>query len=310
MPFASRPRFAWKLRTRTLELGLRTLLMGILNVTPDSFSDGNLFLAPDRALQHALTLLDQGADILDLGGESTRPSALPLSPEQEQQRILPVLSAILAARPDAIVSVDTYHAATARLAVEHGAEIINDVSGLHWDPDMARTLAELRPGAVLMHTRGRPPEWSSLPPLQPEEVVPLILHGLSGFHGLDQTLARAAAGGLSRHNIVLDPGFGFGKRGDENFALHAGFARLQTLGLPLLAGTSRKRFLTAHLDKPAREPNSQLDSEARLAASTASNVASILAGAHLLRVHDIPAARAAVAVADAILAAAPAPPPK
>ena len=287
MPFAARPRFTWKLRTRTLELGQRTLLMGILNVTPDSFSDGNQFLTPARALHHALTLLDQGADLLDLGGESTRPNATPVSAEEEQARILPALDAILHARPDAIVSVDTYHAFTARLAIERGAEIVNDVSGLRWDPTMPHLLAERQPGAILMHTRGRPPEWSQLPALQPDAVVPLVLEGLH------DSLATALEAGVMRESIVLDPGFGFGKRGPENFILHAGLKRLHDLGFPVLVGTSRKRFLT-----PGTHPSS---ADARLAATTASNTAAILAGAHLLRVHEIAPARAAATVADAIL---------
>ena len=175
MPFAVRPHFDWHLRTRTLALGSRTLLMGILNVTPDSFSDGGRFLSPQAALTHALRMLDDGADLLDLGGESTRPGSTPITPAEEQSRVLPVLHAILAARPDAVLSIDTYHAETARLAVEAGAEIVNDVSGHLWDLALASdTCAALGCGAILMHTRGRPHQWrTQRPALQPGEVVPL-----------------------------------------------------------------------------------------------------------------------------------------
>ncbi len=289
MPFAVRPLFRWQLRTRQLELGVRTRLMGILNVTPDSFSDGNRYLAPARALEHGLRMMDEGADVIDLGGESTRPQARPVEPAEEQARVLPVLRALLRARPEAIVSVDTYHAATARAALEEGAEIVNDVSGLQWDAAMAVTLAEIRPGAVLMHTRGRPGEWASLPPLAPAEVLPVVVAGLG------ETLARARAAGVSDQSLVLDPGFGFGKLGDENFVLLGGFAQLQQFGLPLLAAASRKRFLVQGVAQPTEAERDE--------ASSAAHVAAVLAGAHVLRVHDVRAARTAADVADKVLAA-------
>jgi dihydropteroate synthase len=289
MAFQPRPRFLWQLRTRSLALGERTLLMGILNVTPDSFSDGGAFLSVPHAVDRALALLDQGADILDLGGESTRPNAMPLRPEEEQERLLPALAAVLSARPDAIVSVDTYHAGTARRAVEMGAEIVNDVSGLHWDPEMAGVVADLQPGVVLMHARGRPRDWAALPALLPQEVLPLVLSGLR------ESVAVARAIGIASSRIVLDPGFGFGKRGDQNFVLHAALHQMHALGFPVLVGSSRKRFLAAGL--------ANAGDESRLSATTASNVAAILEGAHLLRVHDVVAAHSAASVADAILKA-------
>jgi dihydropteroate synthase len=264
----------WQLKTRTIPLGARPLLMGIVNVTPDSFSDGGQFLTPNSAVAQALKLLDDGADLLDLGGESTRPNAQPITPAEEQARVLPVLTAILQSRPDTIVSVDTYHAGTARAAVAAGAQMINDVSGLQWDPRMAGTLAELEPGAILMHTRGRPTEWRTLPPLAPQDVMPLVLNGLR------QTLAQAAAAGIPRETIVLDPGFGFGKLGPDNFILLHHLADLHQLGFPLLAGLSRKRFLTAHLVNPTPAE--------RLEATTAANLACLRAGAHILRIHEIP----------------------
>ncbi len=290
MPLSpTRTAHTWQLRTRTLPLGPRTLLMGILNVTPDSFSDGNRYFAVPDAIDHGLALLDQGADFLDIGGESTRPNATPVDAVEEQARILPVLRALLHARPQAIVSIDTYHAATARAVLAEGAEIINDVSGLFWDPAMAAVLAEARPGIVLMHSRGAPRMWHTLPPLPHAEILPLVLSGLT--HSLD--LAREA--GIPREHIVLDPGFGFGKMGEENFVLLAHFARLGQFGLPLLAAVSRKRFLVHGITEPS--------AALRLETTCAANVAAVLAGAHILRVHDIAAARTAAGIADKILAA-------
>lgn len=294
MPFAPRPTFDWRLRTRTLALGPRTLLMGIVNVTPDSFSDGGQHLDPKAALDHALRLLDEGADILDLGGESTRPNSTPLPPEEEQARVLPVLAAILKTRPNAILSIDTFHASTAQLAVEAGAEIVNDVSGHTWDPEMPATCASLHCGVILMHTHNRPQQWATQPALLPEEILPLVRNGLK------HSLAIARAAGVASDRIVLDPGFGFGKLGPANYTLLAHLDQLHQLGFPLLAGTSRKGFLSRKLTAlDGHKPSAQ----SLLHATLASNVAAMLAGAHILRVHDLPPAREAAAIADAILAA-------
>ncbi len=305
MPFHPRTAFDWDLRTRTLPLGARTIIMGILNVTPDSFSDGGHFYspqhAPERAEAQALTMLDEGADILDIGGESTRPNATPLTPEEEQSRILPVIAAILQQRPSAILSVDTFHATTARRAIEAGAEIVNDVSGLLWDPDMSSTCAELNCGAILMHTRGRPQEWPTLPALSPNEVVPLVLTELA------IRLESALTAGIPSNKIVLDPGFGFGKRLDENYPLLARFDELRQLNQPLLIGASRKGFLAHTL---SQNPSLSLllngappNMEDRLHATTAANIAAILSGAHILRTHDVRPAAEAATIADRILAA-------
>ncbi|MGP8260671.1 MAG: dihydropteroate synthase [Acidobacteriaceae bacterium] len=300
MPFAHRPHFDWRLRTRSLQLGARTLIVGILNATPDSFSDGGRFLDPSAALDHALDMLDDGADILDLGGESTRPNSTPVTAVEEQARVLPILRAILAARPDAIVSIDTYHAETARLAIEAGAEIVNDVSGFLWDEAMAATCASLDCGVVLMHTRGRPQQWRTLPPLVPDEVVPLVLRELG-------ERARAAlAAGIRRDAIVLDPGFGFGKAFDENYPLLAHLDALNALGSPMLAGLSRKGFLRRarqQVESTIAPGAPHLDSEMWVSANTAANTAAILAGAHIIRVHDVRPVREAAAIADRILAA-------
>jgi dihydropteroate synthase len=303
MPFLSRPRFDWSLRTRTLPLGQRTLIMGILNVTPDSFSDGGHFYspqhAPERALAQAITMLDEGADILDIGGESTRPNATPLTAEEEQSRILPVIQSILKQRPEAILSIDTFHASTARRAIEAGAEIVNDVSGHLWDPAMSPTCAELHCATILMHTRGRPQDWPTLPPLAPDEVLPLVLAELA-----DRVKAVTAAG-TSRDKIVLDPGFGFGKRLDENYPLLTHFDQLRKLDLPLLAGVSRKGFLahtlTQHPSLAILLNGATPSMEDRLHTTTAANVAAILAGAHIVRTHDVRPAVEAAAIADRIL---------
>jgi dihydropteroate synthase len=303
MPFATRPSFDWHLRTRTLALGQRTVIMGILNVTPDSFSDGGLFYspehAPERALAQAIKLLDEGADILDIGGESTRPNATPLTPGEEQSRILPVIKSILQQRPATILSIDTFHASTARHAIEAGAEIVNDVSGHLWDPEMSTTCAQLGCGTILMHTRGRPPDWPTLPPLAPDEVLPLILTELA------QRLEAATTASIPRNKIVLDPGFGFGKRLDENYPLLAHLDQLRQFNLPILAGASRKGFLahtlTLHPSLSILLNGGTPSMEDRLQATTAANVAAILAGAHIIRTHDVRPTVEAAAIADRIL---------
>ncbi len=293
MPFAKRPILPWRLRNRTLTLGLRTYVMGVLNITPDSFSDGGYFFDPRHAVDHALKMLDQGADLLDIGGESTRPSASPLPETDEQARILPVMSAILIARPNAILSVDTYHAATAQRAIDAGAEIVNDVSGHLWDHAMTSTCVRLACGNILMHTHGRPADWPTQAPLEGDQVLPLVERGLAAC------VEKALAAGLKKESIVLDPGFGFGKMGDSNYPLLAHFDELQKLGYPLLAGISRKRFL-AHTIAPLHGGQAPAPS-LRTYATTAANTAAVLAGAHILRVHDVPQAMEAGAIGDAIL---------
>ena len=265
--------------------------MGVVNVTPDSFSDGGQFLDPHRAVAHALELISEGADIIDVGGESTRPGEKDLvSADEEKRRVLPVIEGILKQAPDCVISLDTYKADTAESALDAGIEIVNDVSGFTWDEKMLPTLASNRCGCVLMHTRGRPQEWRTLPPLDSGEVVPLVVEGLR--HLSD----RAVRAGLERERIVLDPGFGFGKRLDENFVLLAGLAELHQLNFPWLSGTSRKSFLARAAKNPMNESHS-----GRLAGTIASVTASILHGAHLIRVHDVKETLEAARVADSIL---------
>jgi dihydropteroate synthase len=296
--------FQWNLGARVLELGRRTLIMGIVNVTPDSFSDGGLYLDAEKAVVRAEQLLNEGADIIDIGGESTRPGvsvagdakddAAPdrtfVSEEEELRRILPVIRDLNRRRPDAVISVDTYKANVARAAVEVGAEIVNDVSGFRWDPKMAKTLSELKVGAVLTHTRGRPQEWRSLPPIgDPVLVVKRELR---------QWAEAAALAGIKRDHLVLDPGFGFGKRFEENYPLLAHFAELQQMGFPLLAGVSRKSFVGRALARDGKDA----PVDERLYGSLAAETVLILKGAHIIRTHDVRFAVEAARVADAIVA--------
>jgi dihydropteroate synthase len=291
-----RPSFTWKLGSRSLELGARTLIMGVVNVTPDSFSDAGHHFDHHKAIEHALHMLEQGADLVDLGGESTRPgvevgeqSAVPQN--EELRRILPVLEGILKARPEAIVSVDTYKSKVACAALEAGAQIINDVSGGQWDREMLAALAVPPCGLVLMHTRGRPDQWRDQP--KSPYIVAEVRDGLA------QIAQSAAQAGIARERIVLDPGFGFGKMGDENYALLAHFSELHQLGFPLVAGTSRKGFIAATL--AASGKSADCPPAERLFGTLATVTAAILEGAHVVRVHDVRAARDAAAVADAIL---------
>jgi len=302
-----RPRYRWRLRSRSLELGERTLVMGAVNVTPDSFSDGGRFLSPDKAVEHALRLLDEGADILDIGGESTRPGAQvrgeespgptnqpAVSAEEEMRRVMPVVEGIVRNRPAATLSVDTYKAAVARAAVGAGAEIVNDVSAFQWDSEMASTCAQLKCGVVLMHTRGTPVQWRKLP--YESDLISLVEHELA--NRLQVALER----GVERSRLVLDPGFGFGKNFEENYPLLAHLEQLQRLGFPLLAGTSRKSFVGRSIGRRSGHDAPPLD---RLYGSLAAMVISILKGAHIVRVHDVRPAVEAAAVADEVLAARP-----
>jgi dihydropteroate synthase len=303
--------FQWNLGSRSLELGKRTLIMGVVNVTPDSFSDGGKFLDRDQALAHAIELLEDGADIIDVGGESTRPGArvspekqpraerpqdpdlkpAAVSADEELQRVVPVIAELKKKQPKIVVSVDTYKAAVARAAVVAGAEIVNDVSGFRWDPQMAKTVAELKCGAVLMHMRGRPEEWRNLPPAT--EIMLLVKRELKDW------AERAVLAGVRRERIVLDPGFGFGKNFNENYPLIARLGELQAAGFPLLAGVSRKSFI----GRTVGEGDQKVPPQGRLYGTLACESALILKGAHILRTHDVKASLEAARVADAILRA-------
>lgn len=285
--------FQWNLGTRALELGRRTLIMGIVNVTPDSFSDGGLYMDAEKAVVRAEQLLDEGAVIIDVGGESTRPGAAErVSEEEERKRVLPVIRDLKRRRPDAVVSVDTYKASVARAAVDLGAEVVNDVSGFRWDPKMPKTLAELKVGAVLMHTRGRPEEWRSLPPIG--DPVLLVKRELR------QWAEAATLASIKRDRLVLDPGFGFGKSFEENYPLLAHFGELQQIGFPLLAGVSRKSFIGRTLARDGKSEDVPVAE--RLYGTLAAETGLILKGVHIIRTHDVRAAAEAARVADAIVA--------
>ena len=293
----------WQLRSRALSLGSRRLIMGIVNITSDSFSDGGLYLDPSDAVAHGLRLLEEGADILDLGAESTRPASqagdiasATVTAQQEQARLIPVIEGLLRARPDVVLSVDTYKAETARAALDAGVEIINDVSGFLWDPEMASVCAQANCGVVLMHTRGIPGEWGSQHHQSGQELLAMVQAGFA------ERLRIAEEAGIAAEHIVLDPGYGFGKRGNENYALLARQHELLAFGRPLLAGLSRKSFLgkTASNRSLNSVPPS---SEAIETASLAALVAAILQGASIVRVHSVRPAVEAAAIADAIIAA-------
>jgi len=304
--------FQWNLGKRTLELGKRTLIMGVVNVTPDSFSDGGLFLDPQKATEHALQLLDEGADIIDIGGESTRPGSrvvtsdeakapesgqtsppnkIAVSEEEELRRVLPVITQIKKLRPNALISIDTYKAAVARAATSAGAEIVNDVSGLRWDRQMSKTIAAIKCGVILMHMRGRPEEWRTLPP--PGDIVLLVKRELREWS------EAAVLSGIRREHIALDPGLGFGKNFEQNYPLINHFQDLQALGFPLVVGASRKSFVGRML---AKNGNDAAPAE-RFHGTLAIHTVLILKGAHILRTHDVKAAVEAARATDAILAA-------
>jgi dihydropteroate synthase len=308
-----RPVFEWNLVTRTLELGKRTLVMGVVNVTPDSFSDAGQHFDRDRAVEHALKLLDDGADIVDIGGESTRPGASvlvkssqagskpdpklataasrkrsPVSEQEELDRVIPVIAGIKRERPGSLVSVDTYKSGVARAAVQGGAEIVNDVSGFHWDAAMAKTLAGLNCGAVMMHSRGRPEEWRNLKPVA--DLVLLVKRELGDW-------SQAAVGlGIKRDRIVLDPGLGFGKNFEQNYPLLKRLDELHALRFPLLVGASRKGFVGRALAKDGHDA----DVANRLFGTLAAETAAILKGAHIIRTHDVKASAEAARMADVL----------
>lgn len=268
-------------RGRVLEFGRIPLFMGIVNVTPDSFSDGGLFLDPERAAGHAGRLLDEGAAIVDLGGESTRPGSQPVSPEEEIRRVVPVIEKIRRARPGCFISVDTRHSATARAVLEAGADIINDVSGLR-DPAMAATVAEFDAGLVIMHMRGTPVDMQSPENLIYDDVIREVCEFLG------ERVQSALDNHVKRTNILIDPGIGFSKNLEANRQLIGHIDRFRVLGLPLLAGPCRKKFIgqVLEIDDPAERIFGTAGVAAWLAAQ----------GVEVLRVHDVRQIREAVAM--------------
>ncbi|MBI3332655.1 MAG: dihydropteroate synthase [Candidatus Omnitrophica bacterium] len=283
-----------------LPLGERTLLMGILNVTPDSFSDGGLYLNPRRAVSHALRLQEEGADLIDVGGESTRPGARPVSAEEEMRRILPVIER-LAGRLKVPISVDTWKAKVAGAAIRAGAALVNDVTALR-DPRMPELVARAEVPVILMHMRGTPRTMQRRPRYR--RLIPEIIAELKA------SLAKARAAGIRKNRILLDPGIGFGKGLRENLLLLKNLSAFKRLGYPLVIGPSRKSFIGHLLGTPphaAGGPSgaaSDSGSHDRLMGTTAAVALGVAHGADIVRVHDVAAMRRVAGVADAILRAA------
>ncbi len=278
----SKTLYSLRCRKRTLMLGKRTLLMGVLNVTPDSFSDGGLFFDKERAVSHGLRMVEEGADIIDIGGESTRPGAKPLELQEELRRVIPVIES-LAQKIDVPISIDTYTSAVAKKAIVAGAEIINDISGLHFDPTLAQVAAKEDTPLVLMHIRGIP------------ETMQKDIHYNSLFSEILQYLKdsvqKAESAGLDPQQIVIDPGIGFGKTVEDNLLIIKNLHEFRILGKPILLGTSRKTFIGKIL---------KVDAGERLEGTISSIAIGIMNGAHIIRSHDVIQAKKGIAVADAI----------
>jgi dihydropteroate synthase len=270
--------------TKILEdLGTRTLLMGILNCTPDSFSDGGSFLSHEAAFAHARKLIEEGADILDIGGESSRPGADPAPLEEEHKRVIPVIKKIRKEFPDLCISVDTYKSQIAQEALEAGADMINDISALRFDDQMTLVVAKAKCPVILMHMQGRPKTMMENPHYN--DVVADVIEFLR------QRIKYAQSHGISNEKIIIDPGFGFGKRPQHNTAILKRLREFKVLKKPILLGTSRKSFLGAITKRPVHE---------RLEETIASAVVGVLNGADIVRVHDVKAVKNALLVADAL----------
>jgi dihydropteroate synthase len=278
-------------RGKTFGLGLRTWLVGVVNVTPDSFFDGGLYFEPARAIERALALAAEGADIIDIGGESSRPGSNPIPAKEEKKRILPVVE-VVKQKKDVLISVDTTKAEVAEAALAAGADIINDISAGRFDPQMLPVVARSGAGLILMHMKGTPRTMQIAPHYDD------VLGEVRAF--LKERLEAAEECGVRRESIILDPGIGFGKKLEHNLALLNNLGALADLERPLLVGISRKSFIGKIL---------KLETPDRLEGTIAAAVVSLLHGASLLRVHDLQAVKRAVAVAEAILGQGAARPP-
>jgi dihydropteroate synthase len=277
-------RYQWKLKQREIVLGDRTLIMGVVNVTPDSFSDGGKYSDPDRAFARAVELEDEGADILDIGAESTRPGSQRIPEAEELRRLVPLLKR-LRGRLAIPISVDTYKSGVAEKALEHGAEIINDPSGILLDLHLPRVVTKYDAGLIINHMRGTPETWAKLPPIKD------LMRSIA--IDLDAALHRARQVGVQKHQIVIDPGLGFGKRREQNSEILANLGELRVFDLPILVGPSRKSFL-----KKEQEVSTEFATAGAVAAG-------ILNGASIVRVHDVKAMKSVVEVVDAIRQAMP-----
>ena len=271
-----------KTRHGTMDARGRTLLMGIINVTPDSFYDGGKRLDPNRAVADGIGLIEAGADVIDIGGESTRPGAGAVSLAEELQRVLPVIQG-LRQNVNVPISIDTYKAQVAQAALSEGADIVNDISALRFDPQMAVLVAAEKVPVVIMHMQGTPQT------MQAEPCYNNVLREVQDF--LTTQVHFAIEAGVERENIIIDPGIGFGKTLDHNLTLFRGLPALASMGQPLLLGASRKTFIGKILG---------VEPDERLEGSLAAAVAAVFGGAHILRVHDVKETRKAIRVADAI----------
>jgi dihydropteroate synthase len=278
-----RKTFKLRARDRVLELGDRTLVMGILNATPDSFSDKGRYFERNAAVERAWEIAKEGADILDIGGESTRPGSEGISVQEELARVLPILDA-LGSRYPLPISVDTSKSEVAEAALERGASIINDITSLQKDPRIGCITAKYQAAVALMHMRGEPHTMQTMPPCDD------ILGEIDIW--AQAAVARARSAGVSSENIMLDPGIGFGKTAAQNLEIIRNLNRLAGAGFPILVGTSRKSFIGSILKKPAHE---------LVLGTSATVVSSIIFGAHIVRVHDVAAAREVSDVTDAII---------
>jgi dihydropteroate synthase len=277
---------------RTLALGERTLIMGILKVTPDSFSDGGLLVDPQRAIEAGVQMAADGADLLDVGGESTRPGAEPLGEDEERRRVLPVIEG-LAARVTIPISIDTYKPAVAEAALGAGAVLVNDISGLRYEPDLAGVVARRRAAIVLMHTRGRSRDMYKEAVYH--EVVDEVLDELR------ESIAFATGAGIPSDRIIVDPGLGFAKEAAHTYEALARLDEFSELGRPLLVGPSRKRFLTRPLDDARGRPHGDvIPPSARDWATAAAVAAAVFAGTHIVRVHAVREMRQVARVSDEI----------
>ena len=288
----SRRRFSLPLPDgRTLALGERTLIMGIINVTPDSFSDGGQLLDPQRAIDAGVQMVADGADLLDVGGESTRPGAEPLGEDVESRRVLPVITG-LAARVAVPISIDTYKPAVADAALHAGASLVNDISGLRYDPDLAGVVARHRAAVVLMHTRGRSRD------MYKEAVYHDVVDEV--LDELRESVAFATGAGIPSAQIIVDPGLGFAKETVHTYEALARLNEFSELGKPVLIGPSRKRFLTRPLDAARDRPSGEIPAAARDWATAAAVSAAVFGGAHIVRVHAVREMAQVVRVSDEI----------
>src|SRR6267378_3092353 len=285
---SSRKKFSLRLRSGKLMLGERTLVMGVLNVTPDSFSDGGKFFDAERAIEQAMAMERGGADLLDIGGESTRPGSAGISAQEELARVLPVLQA-LRGRLKIPISIDTQKTEVAEAALDAGAQIINDISGLKSDPRIAKVAARRRVPLILMHMRGEPRT------MQAGGFARDVMKDV--MQGLRKSVATARKAGIAKSQIILDPGIGFGKSFAQNYELLQKLPQLAKLGYPLLVGTSRKGFLGATLDRDGKPA----PPEERIWGTAATVTASIMNGAHIVRVHDVKEMVQVARVADCLL---------